>query len=113
MDSTDYHLNRLDVSSSQIEIPPFNFLEVLPSESLKKKAATMVVPCNATNDNNIKSENDDNNIKSEKISGLFEANNTASPFSKAISQIDISFVQKPPGYKKRKGELYISTRLIL
>ena len=107
------------VSSSQIEIPPFNFLEILPS--LKKKAATVVVPCNATNDNNIKSENDDNNnkmenddnnIKSEKINGLFEANNTASPFSKAISQIDISYVQKPPGYKKRKGELYISTRLI-
>ena len=82
----------------------------------------MVVPCNATNDNNIKSENydnnnkmenDDDNIKSEKINGLFEANNTASPFSKAISQIDISFVQKPPGYKERKGELYISTRLIL
>ena len=27
-------------------------------------------------------------------------------------QIDISYVQKPPEYKKRKGELYISTRLI-
>ena len=88
---------------------------------MKKKAATVVVPCNATNDNNIKSENDDNNnktenddnnIKSEKINELFEANNTASLFSKAILQIDISYIQKPSGYKKRKGELYINTRLI-
>ena len=36
----------------------------------------------------------------------------ASPFSKAVSQIDILYVQNPSGYKRKKSKLHICTRLI-